>query len=132
MARAETIESVGETGRGGNSPLPHHNTCVMPHTLPSLITANAVSRNGTGSIRLHPNHHQVHPLQGPYLYPLSYPDSVGQDESQTHQQLHTLSASPTPPTSLVCNRSEERSGGAVAPSAFSGEQPGKIKYSNCL
>lgn len=132
MARAETIESVGETGRGGNSPLPHHNTCRMVHTWPSLITTTAIttgSGTGTGAIHLHHNQHHLHPLQGPYvLYPLSFPHLEGQDESQTHQQLPTLSPSPTPPPSAVCNRREERSEGAVAPSALSGEQPGKIMY----
>ncbi|GLD52802.1 uncharacterized protein AKAME5_000564300 [Lates japonicus] len=124
MARAETIESVGETGGGGNGPLPGHNTCRMElprpfHSWPGLLTTTTIttgSGTGTGAIHLHHNHHHLHPLQSLYLsYPLP-------DETQTHQQLPALPPSPTPPPSPLCNRREVRGGGAETPSAFSGEE----------
>ncbi|XP_070762715.1 bcl-2-binding component 3 [Enoplosus armatus] len=124
MARAETIESVGETGAGGNGPLPSHNTCRMElprpiHTWPGLLIATG-SGTGTGAMHLHHNHHHLHPLQALYLsYPLPYPQSEGEDEPQTHQQLPALSPSPTSPPLPLCNW---RGRGAVAPSAFPGEQ----------
>lgn len=127
MARAETIERVGETGGGGNGPLSHHNTCRMElprpfHTWPGLLTTTTITTgSGTGPMHLHHNHHHLHPLQAVYLsYPLPYLHPEGQDEPQTHQQLPTLLPSPTPPPSPLCNRREERGAG------FSGEQSGKI------
>ena len=137
MARAETIESVGETGGGGgNSPLPRHSTCSMElprpfYNWPGLLTTTTIttagSGTGTGAI------HHLHPLQSLYLScPLPYPHPEGQDEPQTHQQLPALSPSPTPPRSPLCNRREERGRGAVAPSAFSGEQSGKRIVSLCF
>ncbi|XP_071352840.1 bcl-2-binding component 3 [Trachinotus anak] len=124
MARAETIESVRETGGGGNGPLPPHNTCRMElprpfHTWPGLLTTTTIttgSGTGNGAIHLHPNHHHLHPLQPLYL-PYQLPD-----ESQTHQQLPALLPSPTAPPSPLCNRREERTGGALTPSAFAGEE----------
>lgn len=115
MARAETIESVGETG-GANGPLPRHNTCRMElprpfHTWPSLVTATTVntgSGTGAGAMHLHHSHHHLHPLQAVCLsYTLPYPHPEGQNEPSTHQQL---------PPSPLCNRRDERGGG------FSGEQ----------
>ncbi|XP_056230956.1 uncharacterized protein LOC130168256 isoform X2 [Seriola aureovittata] len=121
MARAETIESVRETGGGGNGPLPPQNTCRMElprpfHTWPGLLTTTTMT-TGSGAIHLHPNHHHhVHPLQPLYLpYPLP-------DETQTHQQSPALLPSPTPPPSPLCRWREERGGGAATPSAFSGEE----------
>ncbi|XP_034461028.1 uncharacterized protein LOC117773319 isoform X2 [Hippoglossus hippoglossus] len=120
MARAETIESVGETGGGGNSPLPHHNICRMElprplHTWPGLLTANTITTgSGTGPGAIHLHHHHLHPLHPLHLpYPL--PD-------QTHQQLPALSPSSAPPPLQLCHRREERDGGAVKPSALSGEE----------
>ncbi|XP_038549512.1 bcl-2-binding component 3 [Micropterus salmoides] len=119
MARAETIESVGEPGGGGN-------TCRMglPRPIeawPGLLTTTTIttsSRTGIGAI--HHNHHNLHPLQAHYVsYSPPYPHPEGQDEPQTHQQLSALSPSPAPPPSPLCNR---RGRGAVAPSAFSGQQ----------
>lgn len=131
MARAETIESIGETGgSGGNGPLPRHNTCSMElprpfYNWPGLLTTTTIttsSGTSSGAVHLH-HHHHLHPLQALYVsYPLSYPHPEGQEEPQTHQQLPTLSSSPTPPCSPLCNRRGERVGGAVAQSAFSGEQ----------
>ncbi|XP_037632194.1 uncharacterized protein LOC119491980 [Sebastes umbrosus] len=134
MALAETIESVGETGvSGGNDPLPRHNTCSMElprpfYNWPGLLTTTTIttgSGTGTGAIHLrhHNHHHHLQPLQSLYQScPLPYPHPEGQDEPQTHQQLPALSPSPTSPRSPLCNRREERGGGAVAPSAFSGHQ----------
>uniref|UniRef100_A0A3Q3J5Y0 BCL2 binding component 3 n=1 Tax=Monopterus albus TaxID=43700 RepID=A0A3Q3J5Y0_MONAL len=94
MARAETIESVGETG-GGNTSLPGHNTCRMElpqhfHPGPSLLTPTAITNGSrTGAIHLQHNHHHLYPLQAFYLS-LPYPHPEGQDEPQTHQQLPAL------------------------------------------
>ncbi|XP_026154471.1 bcl-2-binding component 3 [Mastacembelus armatus] len=128
MARAETIESVGETGGGGgHRPLPRHNTCSMElprpfHSWPSLLTTATITTSSlTTAVHLHYNHHHLHPLQALYLS-LPYPQPQGQDEPQTHQQLPAFSPSPTPPPSPFCNRRDVRGAGSVAPSAFSGEQ----------
>ena len=128
MARAETIESAGETGGGGNGPLPRHNTCRMElprsfHSWPGLLTTTITTGSGTGTgpMNLQHNHHHLHPLQAIYLsYPLPYPHPEGQDEPQSHQQLPALSPSPTPPSSPPCNQREDRGGG------YSGEHTGKI------
>lgn len=115
MARAETVENVGETGGGGNS-------CRMElprpfQTWPGLLaTTTSVSSGGSGAIQPH----HLHPMQALYLpYPLPYPHPEGLEEPQTHQQLPALPPSPTPPPSPPCNRKEET---GCAPSAFSGEQ----------
>uniref|UniRef100_A0A3P8V5T7 Uncharacterized LOC103377911 n=1 Tax=Cynoglossus semilaevis TaxID=244447 RepID=A0A3P8V5T7_CYNSE len=70
MARAETIESAGETGGSGgggrgNDPLPHH-TCRMEvrcptHSWPGLLTTSSIA-SGPSSI-LPYNHNHLHPLQ---------------------------------------------------------------------
>ncbi|KAG8001772.1 hypothetical protein GBF38_011963 [Nibea albiflora] len=125
MARAETIENVGETGGGGNGPLSRHNTCRMelPRPFPNwpgLLTTTTITTGsgaGTGAMHLHHNHHHLHPFQAIYMsYPLPYPQSESHDEAQTHQQLPALSPSSTPPPSPLCNQREERDG------RFSGEQ----------
>ncbi|XP_028274741.1 bcl-2-binding component 3 [Parambassis ranga] len=134
MARAETIESVGETGGGGggggggNPPLPHHNSCGMElprplHTWPGLLATTTITTS-TGAVGIHHHsHHHLHPLQALYLsYPLSYPHPEGRDESHSHQQFPVSSPSPTPPPSPLCNRRGERIRGTGAPSDFSGEQ----------
>ncbi|XP_008294886.1 bcl-2-binding component 3 [Stegastes partitus] len=113
MARAETIESVAETGGGANGPLP--NTCRMelPHSLHTWP-----------GLHLHHNHHHLPTWQAPYpSYPLPYPDPQGQNQPRTHQQLPALSPSATPPpSSPLCSRRDERNRGTVAPSDISGEQ----------
>ncbi|XP_020499176.2 bcl-2-binding component 3 [Labrus bergylta] len=129
MARAETIESVGETGGGGNSPLPGHSTCRMElpqpfHTWPGLLTTATITTTGSAGVGAGMLPHHLRPLQALYFsYPLPYPHPEGQDEPQTHQQFPALSPSPspTPPPSPPCNHREERGGGG-APCAFSGEQ----------
>ncbi|CAK6957826.1 bcl-2-binding component 3 [Scomber scombrus] len=103
MARAETIENVGETGGGGNSPLPRPGTCHME--LPGPFNTWS----------------QVHPLQAFYLssYQLHAPPPhpEGQDEPLTHQHVSApSSAPPPPPSSPPCNR------GTFQPSAFLGER----------
>lgn len=122
MARAETIESVGETGGGGNGPLPRHSTCRMelprPLHWPGLLNTTIItSGSGMGSNTMHLYHnHHVHPLQAVCLsYTLPYTHPEGQDEPQSHQQSPAASPSPTPPW-LLCNRREERG------EDFSGEQ----------
>lgn len=128
MARAETIENVGETGaRGGNDPLPRHHICSMElprpfYNCPGLLTTTAFS-SGTATHRHHHNNHHLPPLQALYLsYPLPYPHPEDQDEARTHQRSPALSPSPMPPRSPLFNRREERGGAEVAPSAFTGEQ----------
>ncbi|XP_019959534.2 bcl-2-binding component 3 [Paralichthys olivaceus] len=122
MARAETIESVGETGGGGNSPLPRHNICRMElsrslHTLPGLLTTNTITaRSGPGIGAIHLNHHHLHSLQ-----PLNLPYPLP-DQPQMHQQLPALSPSSAPPLLPLCNQRDEREGAAVKPSALSGEE----------
>ncbi|XP_069574400.1 bcl-2-binding component 3 [Brachyistius frenatus] len=121
MARAETIESVGEPGGGGgNGPLPgHNNTCRMElprplHTWPSLLTTTITTGTGTGAgaIHFHHNPHHLQPLQALYLpYPLPYPD--GRDEPRAHLP------SATSPPALLCNPTDERSPAPVAPGDFS-------------
>ncbi|XP_060928981.1 uncharacterized protein LOC133003309 [Limanda limanda] len=120
MARAETIESVGETGAGGNNSLPHHNICRMElpralHTWPGLLTTSTITTgSGTGAILIH--HHHLHPLQ-----PLHLPYPVP-DQHQMHQQLPASSPSSAPPPLQLCSRREERDGGAGKPWALSGEE----------
>ncbi|XP_068173621.1 bcl-2-binding component 3 isoform X2 [Antennarius striatus] len=114
MARAENI---GETGAGGNGPLPGHNTCRMElphsfHTWPGLLTTTSIttgSGTGTSPRHLHHNPQHLHPLQALYLsYPLPYPHPEGQDEPQTHQQLPASAPSAAPPPSpSLCNHREE-------------------------
>lgn len=134
MARAETIESVGETGGGGNGPLSHHNTCHMGlpqafHNLHGLLTTTTITTgSGTDPTHLHHNHHPAHPFQAVYLpclLPYLHPED--QEEPQTHQHLATLSASPspTPPPSPRCNPLGDRGAG------FSGEHSGKIMVFVC-
>ncbi|XP_054456384.1 uncharacterized protein LOC129092447 [Anoplopoma fimbria] len=121
MARAETIESVGETGgRGGNDPLPRHNTCGMELPRPFYNCPGLLTTTSGVAHHSHRNHHHLHPVQALYLsYPLPYPHPEDQDETRTHRRSPALSPSPTPPRSPLCNR---RGGGDAAPSAFTGEQ----------
>ncbi|CAJ1064833.1 uncharacterized protein LOC121526349 [Xyrichtys novacula] len=131
MARAETIEKVGESGGGGNLPLSRHNTCRMElprpfHTWPGLLSSTSSTSTSTistsGTRVMHPNYQ--HPLQAPLSlsYPLPYGPPQGQEEPQTHQQFPALPPSPTPPPpSPPCNQKEEAGGGG-APGAFSGER----------
>ncbi|XP_035479621.1 bcl-2-binding component 3 isoform X2 [Scophthalmus maximus] len=118
----KTIEGVGETGGGGNGPLPRHNTCRMElprplHSWPGLLTTTTTITSGPGTgrgaIHLHHHHHHLHPTQPLHL---SHP--------QAHQQFPALPPSPpsAPPPSPLCNQREERDGGAVKPSALSGEE----------
>lgn len=133
MARAETMESAGETGgEPGDGPLPRHSSCRMelprpfynwPGMLTTTTTITTGSVTGPGALHLHQNH--LHPLQALYMsYPVPCPHPEGQDEPQTHQQLPWSSSSSAPPSPL-CHRSEERA------SVFSGEQSGKIVLFTC-
>ncbi|KAL3057905.1 hypothetical protein OYC64_008204 [Pagothenia borchgrevinki] len=133
MARAETMESAGETGgEPGDGPLPRHSSCRMElprpfYDWPGMLTTTTIttgSVTGPGALHLHQNHHHLHPLQALYMsYPVPYPHPEGQDQPQTHQQLpwsSSSSSSSTPPSPL-CHRREERA------SVFSGEQSDSLR-----
>ncbi|KAL6115695.1 uncharacterized protein ACO6RY_00485 [Pungitius sinensis] len=112
MARAETIESVGETGgRGGNDPLPRHHTCSMElprpfYNCPGLLTTTSTFSSGTGAGGVLQQHPQ--PLPAFYmLRPLPFPRPDDQDETRTPQRSPASSSS---------------AGGTGAPSAFTGER----------
>lgn len=132
MARAQTIQSAGETPAGGNSSLPCHNTCRVElpcplHTWPGMLnsTTNTPSSSGTstGAIHIHHYHHHHHhlqPIQALYVsYPLSYSHPDDNDDPRVHQQLPAAS----PP-----NRRDLRCRGAPAPGDVSGERSGNIEY----
>uniref|UniRef100_A0A3B4YAB0 Uncharacterized LOC111665669 n=1 Tax=Seriola lalandi dorsalis TaxID=1841481 RepID=A0A3B4YAB0_SERLL len=84
MARAETIESVRETGGGGNGPLPPQNTCRMElprpfHTWPGLLTTTTMT---TGSDSDREEHQEASSQQGPL------PDLLPQNEHPSWASLH--------------------------------------------
>ncbi|XP_030599428.1 bcl-2-binding component 3 [Archocentrus centrarchus] len=112
MARAQTVQSAGETPAGGNSSLPCHNTCRVElpcplHTWPGMLTSTTTSTStstslsssgtGTGAIHIHHHHHHHHhlqPVQALYLsYPLPYSHPEDQGEPRNHQQLPAASPS---------------------------------------
>ncbi|XP_063350303.1 uncharacterized protein LOC134641716 [Pelmatolapia mariae] len=126
MARAQTIQSAGETPAGGNSSLPCHNTCRVElpcplHTWPGMLnsttTTPSSSGTSTGAIHIHHYHHHHHhlqPMQALYVsYPLSYSHPDDNDDPRVHQQLPAAS----PP-----NRRDLRCRGAPAPGDISGER----------
>ncbi|XP_041851311.1 uncharacterized protein LOC121646426 [Melanotaenia boesemani] len=128
MARAETIETTGESGGGGgNSPLPNA-YCMLPCPLlapswPRLLSSTTSSiSTGPHFGAMHLHHNNLDSLQALYLsYPLPYHHPEGQDQPQTHQQLPALSSSPVSPLSPLCTRGgEDRAG----PSDLSAEQSG--------
>ncbi|KAM3615931.1 uncharacterized protein V6R79_009866 [Siganus canaliculatus] len=107
MARAETIESVEETGGRGNGLLPHHSTCRMEvpglfHTWPSVLatttTTTTTSGSGaaTGGMHLRHNHHDLQPAA--YLsYGLFQPRAESQEEPQTPSAAAPSAAAPSSP-----------------------------------
>ncbi|KAM4743070.1 bcl-2-binding component 3 [Anableps anableps] len=123
MARAETIETVGENEGGRNGPLSCLNTCRMElpqplHTRPSLLT----TRTSDSAFHLQNSPHHMEPLQAIYMsnqLPYSHPE--GQDEAQSHQQSPALPPSLTPSCCPVRDESSRRT---VSPSDSSEEQPG--------
>ncbi|KAM4566544.1 bcl-2-binding component 3 [Odontesthes bonariensis] len=129
MARAETIETVAESGGGGGNATRHNACCmVLPrplHAWPSLLTTTPSStstRAGVGATHPHHNPHNLDPFQALYQsYPLPYP----QDETQTHP-----SPSPTAPLSPLCNRREESNRDTSAPGDSSEEQSDSDREEN--
>lgn len=120
MARAETIESVEETGGGGggggNGPLPRH-TCRMelPRPFPTwpglLTTTTGGAGVPTGGL-VHRHHGQLHPLQAVCLsYSLPYARSDGRDDTQSHRRSAATPPALTPPPSPLCDPSEGQSRG---------------------
>ncbi|KAM4590620.1 bcl-2-binding component 3 [Fundulus diaphanus] len=120
MARAETIETLGESRGGGNGPLSCHNTCRMelpqhPPTWTSPLTARS------GAPPLQNSSHNMEPLQALYLSNvLPRPQQEGRGEAQTHQQSPASSPSPTPPQ---CPVRAESSGRTLSAADSSEEQP---------
>ncbi|XP_061574856.1 uncharacterized protein LOC133441508 [Cololabis saira] len=102
MARAETIETVGEGGGGGggNGLLPSHNTCHLPRPLYGRHSV-LITPTGPGLPYLQQNHH-LDPLQ--VIYPLPYTHAGSRDH-------------PSPASSPAGSRR------AVAPRDPSGGQP---------
>ncbi|XP_014868578.1 PREDICTED: uncharacterized protein LOC106933684 isoform X1 [Poecilia mexicana] len=85
MARAETIETVGENGGGRNGPLSLHNTCCMElpqplHTRPGPRTEPSV----------HNTSPHREPLPGLYL-----PNQLPYSHPEGHQQPPALSQTPS-------------------------------------
>lgn len=128
MARAETVESVGETGIGTHGLFPPHNTYCMELTRPlqswpgllSTATITISSGNATTPMHLHHNDHSLQPLQAVcVLHPSSYLHPEGQAQPQSHQQLPTLSSAAHHPWPLQIQGEEFEEG-------FPGEQSGKI------
>ncbi|XP_047451087.1 uncharacterized protein LOC125014094 [Mugil cephalus] len=141
MARAETIESVGEPvggrggggggGGGGNGPV-HCYDCRMEvprplHTWPCLrnTTTATTTTTGFGPVHLHPNHH-LHPFRALYLsysLPSHHPEAEEEEEEEEEEPRRTAlspsSTPPPPPPMPPRHRRNEGSGDGV-----SGEQPG--------
>lgn len=65
MARAVTMESIGEAAGAGSGPLSCHNTCRGWLGVPA-VSINAAS-SCTGPAHLRHSHHRPHPLQAVYL-----------------------------------------------------------------
>lgn len=126
MARAETIESVGETGIGRNGLFSQHNSCCLEltrplQTWPGLLSTTLItisSGTGTSPMHLHHNSHSLQPLQAVCVsYPSVYLHPEDQDQPSSPQQLPTLSSAPH--SLPLHNQGEETDEG------FSGEQSGK-------
>ncbi|XP_015254867.1 PREDICTED: uncharacterized protein LOC107100754 [Cyprinodon variegatus] len=118
MARAETIETVGENG-----PL-CHNTCCMELPPPlHTYSGSFITRAPRGGSRVTaPNlqsspHHVEQTLS--VSNPPSHPHQAGQDEAQTHQQSPALSPSSEPSCCLVRDESSRRT---VSSDNLSGQQ----------
>lgn len=131
MARAETIESVGETGIGTHGLFSQQccslSTCCMELTRPlqswpgllSTATITISSGNASTPVRRHHNDHSLQPLQAICVsYPSSYLHPEGQAQPQPHQPLPTLSSAPHPLP--LQNPGEEFDEGSP------GQQSGKI------
>ncbi|XP_013887814.1 bcl-2-binding component 3 isoform X1 [Austrofundulus limnaeus] len=117
MARAETIETVGEHEVVGNGPVPCHNTCRMEvprplHDWPgALITTPRSTRSGSAIVR-----HRYHHLEPFQVLNLSYPPAFPGLEGR--EQLRRASTRVTPPPSPG---SEQRNRGTDAQRDSSGE-----------
>ncbi|XP_011607015.1 bcl-2-binding component 3 [Takifugu rubripes] len=105
MARAETIESVGETGIGTHGLFSQHNTCCMELTRPlqswpgllSTATITISPGNASTPVHRHHNDHSLQPLQAiSGSYHSSYLHPEGQAQPQPHHQLPTLSSATHP------------------------------------
>lgn len=120
MARAETIENVGEHEVVGNGPLPCHNTCgmVVPrplHTWPDALTATCRStRSGSGVVR-HRYAHHLEPFQLLNLS-LAFPRLEGRGELR--QAPPSLMPPPSP-------GSDQRSRGTDVQRGSSAELSGR-------
>lgn len=126
MARAETIDGVGESEIGRNGLFSQRNTCCLEltrplQTWPGLLTTATItisSGPGTSPMHLHHNGHSVQPLQAVCVsYPSVYLHPEDQDQPSSHPQLPTLSSAPHPLP--LHNQGEETDEG------FPGLQSGK-------
>lgn len=118
MARAETIETVGEREVVGNGPLSCHNTCRMEvprplHAWPvAVVTTPRPPRSGSGAARH--RYHRLEPLQVFNLsHPLASPRLEGQGE-----ELRRVPPPPSP-------GSDRRSRGSGAQCDTLAEPPGR-------
>lgn len=125
MARAVTMESIGETAGAGSGPLPCHNTCRMELSPPCrgwsgvptgpAITAATAGSPCTGPAHLRHSHHRLPPLQAVYRpYPLPCLQPEGRGEQQSHQQGPVVAPAPTPLSSPPCSRRDEAQGGSIS------------------
>lgn len=102
MARAVTMESIGEAAGAGSGPLPCNNTCRGWLGVP-IAPINAASCPGPAQLRH--SHHRTNPLQPVYL---------------PFQQGPALAPALTPLPSPPCRQRAEVEAGSI-----SGQLPGR-------
>lgn len=125
MARAETIESAGETGIGRNGLFSQHSTCCLELARPlqtgpgRLSTAPITYSSGTDTSPMH-RHHNGHSLQSLQAVcvsnPFMYLHPEDQDQPSSYQQLPSSSSAPFPLPLHYRGGNDE---------GFAGEQSGK-------
>lgn len=96
MARAVTMESLGEAAGAGSGPLSCHNTCRGWLGVPTAPVSAASSC--TGPAHLRHSHHRPHPLQDVYL----------------QYQPGPIVASAPMPSPPPCSRRDEAKAGSIS------------------
>lgn len=124
MARAVTMESIGETAGAGSGPLPCHNTCRMelspPYRgWPGVPTGPGIAATAgspcTGPAHLRHSHHRLPASQAVYRpYPLPCLQPEGRGEQQSHQQGPVVAPAPTPLSLPPCSRRDEAEEGSIS------------------